>query len=75
MPQKKLVSIYLNSEGYRIRGKKAPDQCHGIVQEHLTEYLQDRWKVATLSAGTGASGDSCSTTSGWVFFVLLEKQK
>jgi hypothetical protein len=71
MPQK-LVSVYLNSEAYRVRGKKSPDQCHGAVQEHLAEYLGAGWKVVTLSASVGAAGDVSSRASGWVF-VLLEK--
>jgi hypothetical protein len=68
----KLVSIYLNSEGYRIRGQKSPDQQHGAVQQHLHEYLRDGWKITTISAAAGAAGDVGSRASGWVM-VLLEK--
>ena len=35
MTQQKLVSIYLNSEAYRIKGKRSPEQSHGVVQEHF----------------------------------------
>ena len=71
MPQK-LVSIYLNSEGYRVRGQRAPEQCHGAVQEHLSEYLKGGWKIVSISVAAGATGDVGNRASGWVF-VLLEK--
>jgi hypothetical protein len=72
----KLITIYLDREGYRIRGERSPGQGHGIVQEHLENYLAEGWSIRSI-AGTGGAGagTSAGTTEvgcGWVI-VILEK--
>jgi hypothetical protein len=68
----KLLSIYLNSEGVRIKGSRSPDQSHGVVQEHIENYLQKGWTIVSVTVGAGASGDVSNRASGWAF-VVLEK--
>ena len=41
----KVLTIYLDREGYRVTGQRSPDQSHGVVQEHLTEYMKQGWRV------------------------------
>lgn len=65
----KLVTIYLDQEGYRIQGQRGLAQSHGIVQEHLDKYLDMGWEVKAI---TGAGGGGANTGCGWVV-VLLEK--
>ncbi|KAM3100818.1 hypothetical protein ACKFKG_00330 [Phormidesmis sp. 146-35] len=70
----KLVTIYLDREGYRIPGKRSPEQSHGTVQEHLEDYLAAGWEIKSITgAGGGGAGDSVNPHgSGWIA-VLLEK--
>jgi hypothetical protein len=69
----KLVTIYLDREGYWIPGQRSPTQSHGIVQEHLDKYLDMAWEVKAITgAGGSGSGDSFPMGCGWVV-VLLEK--
>ena len=41
----KVLTIYLDREGYRVRGQRSPQQSHGVVQEHLAEYMKKGWRV------------------------------
>ncbi|MEM9818419.1 MAG: hypothetical protein AAF827_18700 [Cyanobacteria bacterium P01_D01_bin.6] len=69
----KLVTIYLEREGYRLSGKRSPEQSHGVVQEHLQEYLDAGWTVTSMSgAGGGGGGAGNIGGCGWAL-VLLEK--
>lgn len=43
---------------------------HGLVEEHLQSYLDDGWRVASVS-GFGGNSDSV-TVRGW-FAIVLEK--
>ena len=70
----KLITIYLDREGYRIQGQRSPGQSHGIVQEHLQEYLDAGWTVKSITGagGGGGGGSSGNAGCGWAI-VLLEK--
>ena len=70
----KLVTIYLDREGYRARGQRSPEQSHGTVEEHLEDYLVRGWEITSITgAGGGGAGDSITPHGcGWVV-VLLEK--
>ena len=69
----KLVTIYLDREGYRIPGQRSPGQSHDIVQEHLEKYLDSGWEIKAITgAGGGGGGDGGAAGCGWVV-VLLEK--
>lgn len=73
----KLVTIYLDREGYRTPGKRSPEQSHGTVQEHLEKYLDAGWEIKEIT-GTGGGGGGTASVGGiavgcgWVV-VLLEK--
>ena len=66
----KLVTIYLDNTAY---GKPKVSGCyaerHGLIEEHLQEYLSDGWHVRSLFGLGGSSGLCCQ---GW-FAVVLEK--
>ena len=68
----KLLTIYLDSMIYMgdkwIAGSHADK--HGLVEEHLREYLEDGWRVVTVS-GVGGAADNLNAR-GWVA-VVLEK--
>ena len=73
----KLVTIYLDREGYRISGRRSPSQSHGIVQEHLENYVAEGWSIKSIAGagGGGAGGGGAASAElgcGWVV-VLLEK--
>jgi hypothetical protein len=68
----KLVSIYLDREGYRITGKRSPEQSHGVVEEHLQHYLNDGWEVKAITGAGGGGTHVASIGCGWAI-VLLEK--
>jgi hypothetical protein len=71
----KLVTIYLDREGYRIRGQRSPYQSHSIVEEHLDNYLTAGWEIKSIAGagGGGGGGDGTGAVGcGWVV-VLLEK--
>lgn len=69
----KLITIYLDREGYRIRGERSPDQSHGIVEEHLEDYLAAGWEIKSIAGGGAGGGTSVGGLGcGWVV-VLLEK--
>lgn len=69
----KLVTIYLDREGYRIRGERSPEQSHGIVEEHLEDYLAAGWEIKSIAGAGGGGTESVGGLGcGWVV-VLLEK--
>jgi hypothetical protein len=66
-----LITIYLDREGYRIPGQRSPTQSHGIVQEHLENYLAEGWSIKSLAAAGGGGGaDTGHMGCGWVVIVL-----
>lgn len=69
----KLVTIYLDREGYRIPGKRSPEQSHGVVAEHLDNYLSQGWLIKSIVGAGGGGGDTVAGFGcGWLA-VLLEK--
>ena len=67
----KLVTIYLDS--YSFTDKKVTQSLrdqHGMVEEHLGEYLNDGWIVKEISSFGGAAAAYCTT--GFAI-VVLEK--
>ena len=70
--KQKLVTIYLDNAAYG-KGKvligSFADK-HGLVEEHLQNYLDDGWRIGRVS-GFGGSAESVFTR-GW-FAVVLEK--
>lgn len=70
--KQKLVTVYLDNMAYGggklLVGSFA--EKHGFVEEHLQSYLDDDWRIASVS-GFGGNSDSVSAR-GW-FAVVLEK--
>ena len=70
--KQKLVTIYLDNMAYA-KGKTLfasfADK-HGLVEEHLQAYLDEGWRVGSIS-GFGGNSDGTSAR-GW-FAVVLEK--
>jgi len=68
----KLLTIYLDNgaygQGKMIVGSYADK--HGLVEEHITPYLQDGWKIISIT-GFGGNSDGL-TVRGWLA-VLIEK--
>ena len=67
----KLVTLYLSAHKVK----------HGTVEEHLSEYLSDGWRVVTICAAGGAGAaagvegyKTFDSTSAWVT-VVLEKSE
>lgn len=67
--EQKLVTIYLNSHGIKKRQRKA----YGMLEEHLTGYLKDGWRVKQLEGIGGGGTSGGDFVGGWVV-VLLEKE-
>ncbi|KAM3097597.1 hypothetical protein ACKFKF_19420 [Phormidesmis sp. 146-12] len=75
----KLVTIYLDREGYR-RGKESPSESHGVVEEHLGDFLAAGWQIKLITAGGGGVASGGGIGAGgvtglgccWVV-VVLEK--
>ncbi|MBI5386608.1 MAG: hypothetical protein HZA90_18205 [Verrucomicrobia bacterium] len=68
----KLVTIYLDNGAYA-KGKMLVGSFadkHGLVEEHLQSYLDDRWRIVSVT-GFGGSAEGLATR-GW-FAVVLEK--
>ncbi|MBE0535061.1 MAG: hypothetical protein IH624_05270 [Phycisphaerae bacterium] len=68
----KLVTVYLDSHAYmggKMLGGSAW-QKHGLMEEHLKEYLADGWAVKQIHSFGGA--DDVLKVRGWMV-VLLEK--
>ena len=69
----KLITVYLDREGYRIRGQRSPSQSHRVIEEHLEEYLTSGWTIKSFSsAGAGGGTEVSGFACGWIV-VLLEK--
>jgi hypothetical protein len=70
--KQKFVTLYLDNAAYA-KGKMLvgsfADQ-HGRVEEHLQSYLDDGWRIGSVS-GLGGSSEAL-TVRGW-FAVVLEK--
>lgn len=66
----KLVTVYLDSSAYMegkwIKGTHADK--HGVVEEHLQEYLREGWHVISLFGFGGASEGV--NARGWLAAVL-----
>ena len=70
--KQKLVTIYLENSAYA-RGKMLVASYadkHGLVEEHLQSYLNEGWRIASVS-GFGGNSDGI-TARGW-FAVVLEQ--
>jgi len=70
--KQKLVTVYLDNTAYA-KGKMLVGSFadkHGQVEEHLQSYLDDGWRIGSIS-GFGGNSESISAR-GW-FAVVLEK--
>lgn len=70
--KQKLVTIYLDSMAYS-KGKLLVGsfaEKHGSAEEHLQTYLDNGWRIGSIS-GFGGNSDGVSAR-GW-FAVVLEK--
>ena len=70
--KQKLVTIYLENSAYG-KGKMLVGSYadkHGLVEEHLQPYLDDGWRIVSIS-GFGGNADAIAAR-GW-FAVVLEK--
>jgi len=70
--KQKFVTLYLENMAYG-KGKMLVGSFadkHGLVEEHLQSYLDEGWRVASVS-GFGGNSDSL-TARGW-FAIVLEK--
>ena len=67
----KLVTIYLDNMAYA-KGKAVGSFAdkHGLAEEHLQTYLDDGWRIGSVS-GFGGNSEVISVR-GW-FAVVLEK--
>lgn len=67
----KLVTIYLDSYAYAEKKttKNLKDK-HGLVEEHLTDYLSDGWKIKQISSF--GSTETMYCTTGFIV-VMMEK--
>jgi hypothetical protein len=69
----KLVTIYLDNGGYA-KGKflvgGLADK-HGLVEEHLQQYLADGWTIMQVH-GFGGAAES-PLARGWITVVLEKK--
>jgi hypothetical protein len=69
----KLVTIYLDNGAYA-RGKMlvtSYHDMHGLVEEHLTNFLAEGWSIKTLTAFGGNS--EALSVRGWLAVVLEKK--
>lgn len=67
----KLVTVYLDNLSYA-QGKwrkAAHGAQHGVVEEHLEEYLSQGWKISDIHSFGGSADVSAK---GWIV-VLLER--
>ena len=70
--QQKLVTVYLDNSAYA-KGKALVGSYgdkHGLIEEHLVEYLSSGWRISKLEA-TGGGSDSLAVR-GWII-ALLER--
>lgn len=66
----KLVTIYLDNDAYS-KGQMIVTsyaQMHGLVEEHLGNYLAEGWSIKQLQAFGGNS--ESLTVRGWLAAVL-----
>jgi hypothetical protein len=54
----KLVTLYLNAVKVK----------HGTVEEHLSDYLSEGWRIVSIAIAGGAGG--FESTSAWTAIVL-----
>jgi hypothetical protein len=68
----KLVTIYLDSSAYSAGAwlKASNADQHGVVEEHLGDYLSDGWVIKSIHGFGGAS--ESMNARGYVI-VLLER--
>ncbi len=70
MSQQKLLSLYLDVSGLDHGGQKgiviSNSHLHGQVNEHLTEYFEEGWKVEQVTTAAGGP------TGAWVVVVLTK---
>ena len=69
----KLVTIYLENSAYA-KGKMIVGSFadkHGLVEEHLQNFLSDGWRILSVS-GFGGNSDAI-TVRGWLAVVLEKK--
>lgn len=73
--QQKLVTIFLSIHGTydKTKGRNKKKKAHGLVEEHLNDYLQVGWRIKQITAlGGGGRGEGYDDfVGGWVV-VLLE---
>jgi hypothetical protein len=72
VPQQKLVTVYLDNLAYG-SGKwinTGYGDKHGLIEEHLAQYLADGWTIRSFT-GFGGGGESI-TGRAWLA-VLLER--
>ena len=66
----KLVTVYLDNAAY---GRPKVSGCyadkHGLVEEHLQEYLGDGWSTRSLCGVGGGDSPCCQ---GWLAVVLVK---
>ncbi len=69
----KLVTIYVDNHAYMGDKwiKTSHSDMHGEVEEHLVTYLDDGWKIVSLSSFGGCSDGPGAR--GWLAAVI-EKQ-
>ena len=70
--QQKLLTIYLDNIAYA-KGKTLVGSFadkHGLIEEHLSEYIRSGWKISKLEAVGG--GSESLAVRGWII-VVLEK--
>ena len=70
--KQKLVTVYLDNMAYG-KGKLLVGSFadkHGLVEEHLQSYMDDGWRITSVSGLGGNSG--AVGARGW-FAVVLEK--
>ena len=68
----KLLTIYLDNSAYG-KGKMLVGSYadkHGLVEEHLKEYLADGWSIVSAYGFGGGEG---IMVRGWVVAVLEKK--
>ena len=69
--KQKLVTIYLDNMAYA-KGKAVGSFAdkHGLAEEHLQTYLDDGWRIGSISCFGGST--EVIAARGWVV-VVLEK--
>ena len=70
--KQKFVTIYLENMAYA-KGKMLVGSLadkHGLVEEHLQTYLDEGWRITSVS-GFGGNAEALASR-GW-FAVVLEK--